>query len=83
MMDTNSPKEALQRAVEIVGGQTAMARICNVQQPHVWNWLNKSEKAPAEKVLAIEEATKGQISRYALRPDVFGPAPQVPTQQAS
>ncbi len=32
-------------------------------------------RVPAERVLAIEAATHGKVTRYDLRPDVFGPAP--------
>lgn len=34
-----------------------------------------SQLRPAHHCLAIEEATGGKVTRYQLRPDVFGPAP--------
>lgn len=60
----------VQKAIEIVGGQTALARLCNVKQQHVWRWLNTVEKLPAEHAIAIEHATSGQITRELLRPDI-------------
>jgi len=60
----------LQRAVELVGGQSAFARLCGVKQPSVWAWIKQSKSLPAEHVLKVEAATG--ISRYDLRPDVFG-----------
>ena len=73
----------LQRAVDLVGGQSEMARRLsaitnrNVTPAHVWNWLNRAAgAAPAEYCLAIEAATSGAVTRYALRPDVFGRAPR-------
>jgi DNA-binding transcriptional regulator YdaS (Cro superfamily) len=66
---------ALARAVEEVGGQTALARAIGgpVKQGHVWYWLNaKDGLVPAEHCLAIERATSGRITRFDLRPDIFG-----------
>lgn len=65
----------IERAVSAAGGQTALARILTtperrVLQGHVWAWLNRDKKLPAEFVLATEAATG--VSRYELRPDVFG-----------
>lgn len=71
-------KSPLQTAIEIVGGQSALARYLtsaigvNIKQPHVWLWLNKSKKGvPAEYCSHIEKATGGVITREQLRPDVF------------
>ncbi|OGA14494.1 MAG: hypothetical protein A3H32_11775 [Betaproteobacteria bacterium RIFCSPLOWO2_02_FULL_63_19] len=73
-MDTNEVV-ALNRAIEQVGGQSALARACGVKQGHVWHWLNKSRRVPADHVLAIEAATGSAITRYELRPDIFGNPP--------
>ena len=68
------PRRHLKQAIKIVGGQSALARACDVKQGHVWNWLNKSGKCPAEHVLGVEEATGGKVARHQLRPDLY-PAP--------
>lgn len=67
-------KAALERAIEHAGGQTALAKKLGVKQANVWTWLNrvKGETPPAEFCLGIEVATAGAVSRYELRPDVFG-----------
>ena len=52
--------------------QTALAKKLRVSNAAVCKWFRKN-RVPAERVLAVEEATG--ISRYDLRPDVFGPAP--------
>lgn len=40
----------------------------------MWSrWETGGRKVPAERVLEIERLTG--VSRHALRPDVFGPAP--------
>ena len=65
----------LERAVDIAGGQTALAKAIggSVKQAHVWNWLNISKgRVPAEHCSAIELATGGLVTRQQLRPDVFG-----------
>lgn len=48
-----TPEEALRKAVEVIGGQTAMARALSVKtgrsirQQHIWNWLNRDGGLPA------------------------------------
>ena len=68
-MDTT----ALERAIAIAGGQSALARAISdgtgrVKQGHVWGWLNRDLKVPAEYCYAIERAT-GVICED-LRPDL-------------
>jgi DNA-binding transcriptional regulator YdaS (Cro superfamily) len=75
----SSTLKALERAVEILGGQSAMAAACGnaVKQQHVWNWLNRDKKLPVRYALVVERATaaKGQtITAAELCPDVFGAA---------
>jgi len=71
---------SIERAVELVGSQTELAARLStemgrvVRQQHVWNWLHRDEKAPPEFCRAIEAATQGAVTRYQLRPDVFGEA---------
>ncbi|HEX9463527.1 MAG TPA: molecular chaperone TorD family protein [Alphaproteobacteria bacterium] len=72
--------EALTRAIEIVGGQTQLARLLGVKQANVWHWLKRAEHVPGEYVLAIENATGGQVSRRDLRPDLYPEAsPSAPS----
>lgn len=67
---TNTQK-ALQKAIKITGGQTALAKALNVTQANIWNWLNRDNSVPAERVLHIEKLTK--VPRYELRPDIYPP----------
>jgi DNA-binding transcriptional regulator YdaS (Cro superfamily) len=74
------PKSAVERAVEMLavewregrpyGGQTALARACGVTQAHVWQWLRRG-LVPAERVLAIYQATGGRIAPFEIRPDLY------------
>jgi DNA-binding transcriptional regulator YdaS (Cro superfamily) len=64
----------LHRAVQIVGSQAKLARACAVAQGHVAMWVIR-QKVPADKVLKIEQATAGKVTRHELRSDIFGPPP--------
>jgi len=85
-MNNECPYNALKAAVQKIGGQSAMARLISttirpIRQGHIWMWLNRNKKLPPEFVLTVEAATG--ISRYALRPDIFGPFPQAPLSHAA
>lgn len=45
-----------------------------VTQARVSHWINGA-RVPSERCIAIETATGGAVTRYDLRPDVFGQAP--------
>jgi len=51
-----------------------------IRQGHVWMWLNRNRKLPPEFVLVVESLTG--VSRYALRPDIFGASPPLPSLPA-
>lgn len=61
----------LLRAVNYAGGQAALARLIGTSQGHVWNWLHREGRVPAEYVLKIEAAVKGTVTRTELRPDLY------------
>jgi TorA maturation chaperone TorD len=58
----------LTEALQAAGGVAALARRLGIAQPSVSNWT----RVPAERVLAVETATG--VTRYALRPDLYGRA---------
>lgn len=66
----------IERAIDAVGSQAALAKALKVSPQHVWNWLNRDKRIPAEQVLPIEAATEGKVTRHELRPDIFGECPQ-------
>lgn len=69
-MDTAlTPKQALALAVNRMGSQAAMGRLCGVTQQAVWKWLDEGMALPAEQVLKVEAAT--HVSRHDLRPDLY------------
>ncbi len=69
-MRENLAIKALTDAIVAAGSSSALARCIGVSPQAVAQW----KVVPAERVLSVETATG--ISRYELRPDVFGPAPE-------
>jgi DNA-binding transcriptional regulator YdaS (Cro superfamily) len=64
-------KKALQKAIKVLGSQTALAKALGVTQTQIWNWLNRDSKVTAEYVLSIEKLTG--VPRHELRPDIYPP----------
>jgi DNA-binding transcriptional regulator YdaS (Cro superfamily) len=62
----------VQRAIDLAGGQTALARLIGgkIRQQHVRRWLHM-KRVPAERAVQIEIATNGAVSRSELRPDLW------------
>lgn len=60
----------LHRAVEIAGGQAALADGIKVSRQVLNNWVRGRVRVPAEHCPAIERATGGQVRCEELRPDV-------------
>ena len=73
--------ESIVLAVECVGSQSTLAQKLNVSPQFVSQLASGSRPVPATLAPKIEEATKGTVTRYDLRPDVFGSAP--PAQQVA
>lgn len=70
----------LENAVTAIGSYR-LARMVGVKHPTIHSWL-RTGRIPAERVLAVEAATG--ISRYQLRPDIYGPAPEsTPADEAA
>ena len=66
--------EIIKKAITEAGGIAEMAAKIGVGPTAVSNWQLR-KKVPAERCLAIEAATDGAVTRYELRPDVFGAPP--------
>ena len=72
-MPANSERQALLRAIDIIGGQAELGRELGVTQSGVWYWCRQG-RLPAEFVLKVE-ALSG-IPRTRLRPDIYPAAPK-------
>ena len=63
-----SPKEALEKAVEIAGSKSALARNLGITPWALSKW--NFDKIPKERCLAIEELTCSKVKAEQLRPDI-------------
>ena len=63
--------DALDQVIEILGSQEALASNLKIRSPSISEW-RKRGRVPAERCLEIERLTENRVTRYELRPDVFG-----------
>lgn len=61
---------AIQKACELVGGQSKLAVALGITPQAVHQLVVKGH-VPAERVLEIERATGGRVTRHELRPDLY------------
>ena len=66
-----TPLEALLQAIDVMKSQVALAKALQVRPQTLQVWLRKYKRVPAERVIQIEKATGGLVSRYHLRPDIY------------
>ncbi|PHI36323.1 transcriptional regulator [Pseudoalteromonas sp. GCY] len=59
----------IKKAVEVVGGQTQVARLLKTKQSVVWHWVNRHGQAPAKYINKISKLTNGQVSVSELLSD--------------
>jgi len=55
-----------------------IAKICTITPPALNSW----KRVPSEHCIALETACDGAVTRYEMRPDVFGPVPDSETAQS-
>ena len=73
----------IQRAIKLVGTQQKLADALGLKsQGQVTQWVTGRRPVPPKQCIPIELATGGKVTRYELRPDVFGPAPGAPVGHA-
>lgn len=69
-----NPIETLVAALDRAGlTQAELARRIGKRPGHVWAWINRDRRIPAEMCKPIESATGGLVTRHELRPDIFDP----------
>lgn len=66
--------DALRKAIGCVGSGSELARRLDVVPMTITQW-KKRGRVPAERCIAIERVTGGVVTRYDLRPDVYGSSP--------
>jgi DNA-binding transcriptional regulator YdaS (Cro superfamily) len=71
----------LEQAIRAAGGQTALARRLGVSYQAISQW----DRVPPLRVLEVEAATGGAVTRHELRPDLYPPesAPPPPDRSAA
>lgn len=62
--------QAITDAIQLIGGQTALATILGVKQPTVSEWTRGERAIPSDRCPSIERATAGRVTCERLRPDV-------------
>lgn len=66
----------IQRATKLVGSQTDLAKALGLKsQSQISQWLRGRRPVPPKWCIRIETVTGGAVTRYQLRPDVFGSVP--------
>lgn len=61
----------LEKAIEIAGSQQALAEGIGLSQQGISYLLNEAPRVSAEIALAIDDFTKGKVSKGMLRPDIW------------
>lgn len=67
-----SNQSVFERIVEHFGSKRKLAEALQVKPQSVQKW---DRQIPAERVLQIERLTDGEVTRFEMRPDIFGPEP--------
>ncbi len=60
----------LELVFEVLGSQKALADALEISPQAITKWVNRG-RVPAERVIDIERATGGAVTRHVLRPDIY------------
>lgn len=63
-------ESALIKLIEIVGGQSALAKKLKIKQPSVAKWKRRG-RAPSSRIVELERLSNGAITRHEFRPDIY------------
>jgi DNA-binding transcriptional regulator YdaS (Cro superfamily) len=62
---------ALEQAIAAAGNMSKLAERLGLTFQHIQQW-RKAGRVPAEWARKVEAAVESKVTRYELRPDVFG-----------
>lgn len=66
-------EELVKKSMDIHGGtQVEFAQACEISQGLVSQFLSGAKQPGWRTCQRIEQATAGRVTRYQLRPDIFG-----------
>ena len=68
---SKTPQHLIKEAIAIFGTEQGLADIAGVSQPYINRAKHTGQIGP-KLALAIHKATKGKVSKAALRPDLWG-----------
>ena len=66
-----SMKNAIERAVEIAGGQSELSRRVGVKRQAIGQWITRGV-VPARRCMSVSAAVQFKVSVHELNPEVFG-----------
>lgn len=72
-MSARPRRTPLEIAIDIAGGQTAVARKLKISQQSVFDWIERN-RCPSRRVLWLERETERagkRVPRWRLRPDLY------------
>lgn len=75
---SNTPEQAAARAIAILGGPRKVSVRYDISVQAVYKW----SKIPVDRVLEIEKATGAQVTRYEMRPDIYGQSAEEDSHQS-
>ncbi len=61
----------VQELCDMAGGTGELAKIAGVRSQAVSIW-KRTNKIPVERVLQIEKGLRYKVTRYEMRPDIYG-----------
>jgi len=64
----NMQERKIRKALKLAGGTVKLASLLGITPQAISQW----KRTPVNHVLKIEEATGGEVTRYELRPDIYG-----------
>lgn len=64
-------RKHLKALIKQAGSQSELAASLGISQQNVSRLMTRGKRVSAELAVKIEEATKGEIKRSDLRPDLF------------
>ena len=63
--------QLIEQAIALAGSEAKLGAAAGVSQHAIW-YAKKKGRITAELAISIDRATKGEISKVMLRPDLFG-----------
>lgn len=69
-MNDQATETPIERVFRLLGSQRALAKKLGVSDEAVRRYYTR---VPAERVLQVEAAVDGQVTRHELRPDLYPP----------